>query len=265
MSEDPVLYAASDGIATITLNRPKRMNAMTDELMSGISDALAAVTHDKSVRVVILTGAGRGFCAGADLVQVAQEPTASAEPEENATGDVFNTAMRALMDCPVPTIARVNGAAAGGGFGLALACDITVAARSAFFVATFGPNLGIVPDMGVTWSVPLRVGRSRALGISLLGERISADQAVDWGLIWSAVEDDQLDAEIDRIAAVLRRSSPGTVTRIRSSIDAAIHNSFSDQLDLEMAHQAVLVPRNMRAGAQAFLEKRVPTFGGERD
>ena len=265
MGEDPVLYAASNGIVTITLNRPKRMNAMTNELMSGISDALAAVTDDQSIRVVILTGAGRGFCAGADLVQVAQEPTAPAEPEENATGDVFNTAMRALMDCPVPTIARVNGAAAGGGFGLALACDISVAARSAFFVATFGPNLGIVPDMGVTWSIPLRVGRSRALGISLLGERLRADQAVNWGLIWSVVEDDQLDAEIDRIAAVLRRSSPGTVSRIRSSIDASIHNSFSDQLDLEMAHQAVLVPRNMRAGAQAFLEKRVPTFGGERD
>ena len=173
--------------------------------------------------------------------------------------------MRALMDCPVPTIARVNGPAAGGGFGLALACDITIAARSAFFVATFGPNLGIVPDMGATWSIPLRVGRARALGITLLGDRISAAEAEEWGLIWSCVDDDQLDDEVAKAAAVLKRSSPSTVTRIRNTVDQAIHNNFSDQLDLEMAHQAVLIPRNMRAGAQAFLDKRQPEFGPERD
>jgi 2-(1,2-epoxy-1,2-dihydrophenyl)acetyl-CoA isomerase len=172
--------------------------------------------------------------------------------------------MRALMDCPVPTIARINGPAAGGGFGLALACDITVAAQSAFFVATFGPNLGIVPDMGATWNIPLRAGRARALGITLLGERISAAQAQQWGLIWSSVADDALDEEVARIASILQRSSPSTVTRIRQTIDAAFDNTFSDQLDLEMVHQAVLIPRNMREGAQAFMDKREPRFGGER-
>ena len=267
----PVRYTHEDGIATITLNRPDAMNAMTNGLMRGISEAMARVIADDSIRVVVLTGTGRGFCAGADLAQVASptERNDAVDTDPNSrpddSGDAFNTAMRALMDCPVPTIARVNGPAAGGGFGLALACDIAVAAESAFFVATFGPNLGIVPDMGATWSIPLCVGRARALGITLLGDRISAAQAQEWGLIWSTVADDQLDDEVARVASVLKRSSPGTVTRIRETIDAAIHNSFSDQLDLEMVHQGVLIPRNMREGAIAFMEKRVPHFSGERN
>ena len=271
---EPVLYSEEDTVATITLNRPEQLNAMTDPLMRGLSKALAKVRADQNIRAVVLTGKGRGFCAGADLAQVAKRPEEPAdgnakkqeqEKTQEQGDDDFNTAMRALMDCPVPTIARINGPAAGGGFGLALACDITIAAHSAFFVATFGPNLGIVPDMGATWSIPLAVGRARALGITLLGERISAEQAQEWGLIWSAVADDQLDEEVDRIVTILKRSSPSTVTRICETIDSAVNNSFSDQLDLEMHHQEVLIPRNMRQGAQAFMEKRTPVFGGERD
>ena len=263
MTDQPVLYTHADGVATITLNRPDAMNAMTEGLMGGITAAIDAVKENQEVRVVVLTGSGRGFCAGADLSQ------AAASPPDASTGDqsegTFNTAMRAIADCPVPTIARVNGAAAGGGFGLALACDITIAAHSAFFVATFGPRLGIVPDMGATWSIPVRVGRARALGITLLGERLPAAEAEAWGLIWKAVPDEALDDEVARIATVLKHSSPATVTRIRQSIDAALQNDFSEQLNLEMRHQAVLIPRNMQAGAQAFMEKRDPTFGGERD
>lgn len=269
---NPVLYAETDGIMTITLNRPAAMNAMNNDLMNGISEALANVTANESIRVVVLTGSGRGFCAGADLAQVASNPNEilvvdQDEDLENPVleADPFNAAMRALMDCPVPTIARVNGASAGGGFGLALACDITIAAESAFFVATFSPKLGIVPDLGSTWSIPRRVGRARALGITLLGERISAAEAQEWGLIWSSVADGQLDDEVMRIAAVLKRSSPDTVTRIRRTIDVAHDNTFSDQLDLEMKHQGILVPRNMHEGAQAFMEKREPEFGGERN
>ncbi len=274
--QPPVIYDYSEGIATITLNRPKAMNAMTPALMRGISDAMANVVANQDVRVVVLTGAGRGFCAGADLADVAegtdgaqahpQTPDQSQATEDAPSNeDVYNNAMRALMDSPVPTIARVQGPAAGGGFGLALACDITIAAHSAFFVATFGPKLGIVPDMGATWNIPLRVGRARSLGITLLGDRISAAQAETWGLIWRAVSDDNLDQEVKNTAEQLKRSSPGTVSRIRQTIDAAIHHTFSDQLDLEMTHQAVLIPRNMREGAVAFMEKREPTFSGDRD
>ena len=262
LTTNTVLLNQEDGVATITLNRPEFMNAMTNELMRGISQALEVVRSNEDIRVVILTGNGRGFCAGADLVQAA-EPKKPVT-DESKQGDDFNAAMRALMDCPVPTIARINGPAAGGGFGLALACDITVAAHSAFFVATFGPNLGIVPDMGATWSIPLRVGRARALGITLLGDRVSAEQALQWGMIWDAVEDSALDTRVAEIAAVLKRSSPSAVTRTRQTIDAAIHNIFSDQLDLEMTHQAVLIPKNMQAGAKAFLAKTTADFSGER-
>jgi len=272
MSEaEPVQYTEADGIATVTLNRPAALNAMTMELMSGITTAFTRVAKNDRVRVVVLTGAGRGFCAGADLSQAARR-LAENKPTAAETGadrgeieDTYNGALRAVMDCPVPTIARVNGAAAGGGLGLALACDIALAAQSAFFVATFGPKLGIVPDMGATWSIPLRVGRARALGITLLGDRITAAQALEWGLIWNAVPDEQLDDEVKRIALVLKASSPSTMTRIRKTIDSAIHNSFNQQLDLEMQHQSVLIPRNMREGAQAFMGKRDPQFNGERD
>ena len=260
--EQPVLFEKSDGVATITLNRPTALNAMTNGLMRGISQAMDRVREDESIRVVVLTGAGRGFCAGADLSQVAEGTTSS---NTDDTDDTFNAALNSIHNSPVPTIARVNGAAAGGGFGLALACDISIAAHSAFFVATFGPKLGIVPDMGATWNIPLRAGRARALGITLLGERIPAPQAEAWGLIWAAVPDAELDTEVARISDVLKRSSPSTSTRIRATIDAASHNTFGEQLDLEMVHQAVLIPRNMQEGARAFMQKRDAEFGPERD
>jgi 2-(1,2-epoxy-1,2-dihydrophenyl)acetyl-CoA isomerase len=165
----------------------------------------------------------------------------------------------------VPTVARINGVAAGGGFGLAMSCDISIAARSAFFVATFGPRLGIVPDLGTSWHLPLRVGAARARGIAMLGGRITADQAAQWGLIWDAVEDDELDARVDEVAQVLRRSSPNAMTRIRSAIAEAEHNTLSEQLDLEHQHQSVLLPLNMLEGAKAFIEKRDPVFSPGRE
>jgi 2-(1,2-epoxy-1,2-dihydrophenyl)acetyl-CoA isomerase len=270
MQEHPVLFHAADGVATITLNRPETLNAMNNGLMQGITDSLKTVERDHSIRAVIITGQGRGFCAGADLVGVAnKEPGPSNRANESSDArdgdDTFNTAVRSLMNCPVPTIARINGPAAGGGFGLALACDVTIAGHSAFFVATFGPKLGIVPDMGATWNIPRRVGRARALGLTLLGTRLSAADAERWGLIWQSVPDDNLDQAVADVVAILKRSSPATATRIRQTIDAALDNDFSDQLELEMTHQAVLVPRNMQAGARAFLAKKEPTFGPERD
>lgn len=267
MSDQPVLFEVADGIATLTLNRPESLNAMNGALMQGITDSMALINEDLSVRVVVLTGNGRGFCAGADLVGVANDESGANDSSaggDEGSGD-FNTAMRAIAECPVPTIARINGPAAGGGFGLALSCDITIAAHSAFFVATFGPRLGIVPDMGATWSIPRRVGRARALGLTLLGTRLSAEQAEQWGLIWQSVPDDALDVAVGEAAGILKRSSPATCTRIRQTIDAAFDNDFSKQLDLEMVHQAVLIPRNMKAGAEAFLAKSEPSFGPERD
>ncbi len=257
-----VKYETHQTVATITLNRPDKLNAMNNDLMIGISEAMAQVETDKSIRVVVITGAGRGFCAGADLQGVADSDNSSSAAPTHGMGDYFNPAMQSIHNSPVPTIAKVNGAAGGGGFGLALACDITIAARSAFFVATFGPRLGIVPDLGTTWNLPHKVGRARAMGIAMLGGRISAEQAEDWGLIWKCVDDEKLDEEVDQVTNLLSRTSAEAMSRIRSSIDAAENNTFSEQLDLEMEHQSVLIPKNMQAAAKAFMEKKDPSFEG---
>jgi len=269
-----VRYENMDGRATITLDRPETLNSMNHELMTDLRHALERVQEDESVRVVVLTGAGRGFCSGADLSTVGDGTDSALVAEVDAPApdggegtdedDAFLPAMRALATCPVPTIGRINGVAAGGGFGLAMACDISIAARSAFFVATFGPRLGIVPDLGTTWHLPLLVGPARARGISMLGGRIPAEQAAQWGLIWDVVDDSALDTTVDEVADQFKRSSPDAMTRIRSSIADAERNSLDQQLDLEFEHQRHLIPRNMVEGAAAFLERREPVFDSAR-
>ena len=265
VGQDPV-----GDVATVTLNRPETLNSMNDDFMNDISEAFGMVAADAAVRAVVLTGAGRGFCSGADLRDAAADGAQDIDPQApgDATTDsmdnVFHPAIRAVAECPVPTVARINGVTAGGGIGLALSCDIAVAARSAFFVATFGPRLGIVPDLGTTWQLPMRVGRARALGMTLLGERVTADQAADWGLVWRTVDDSELDAAVAQVVDVLRRSSPAAMARIRSAVDGAMQRDLADQLDVEMGHQAVLIPRNMSHGAEAFLAKTDPSFPGER-
>lgn len=270
MPNQTVLLDVVDEVATVTLNRPDSLNSMTNGLMDDLG--IAVQQAESTARVVVITGNGRGFCSGADLSdvgEIAPDPTSG----ESSTGsasqavaatdgmdDHFNPAMRIVKNCAVPTIARINGPAAGGGLGLALACDISIAVRSAFFIATFGPRLGIVPDLGSTWSLPGRVGRARAMGMAMLGDRITADQAEDWGLVYKTVDDDDLDIEVARATGILKHTSADAMRRIRDSIDSASVRSFNDQLEIERDHQAVLIPRNMAEGAAAFLEKRDPDF-----
>lgn len=270
MPNGTVQFEVEGGVATITLDRPDSLNSMNNELMDDITSAVVAAEADPSVGVVVLTGNGRGFCSGADLKAV-DEPADATEPARTteshgaaiaATMDAhFTPAVRAIKECRVPTVARINGVAAGGGFGLALACDIAVAAHSAFFVATFGPRLGIVPDVGATWTLPKAVGIARAKAIAMLGERITAEQAAQWGLIYSAVPDDELDGEVRRVVAILGATSGEAMQRIRSSIESASQRTFAEQLDVERDHQTVLIPMNMAEGAAAFREKREPRFG----
>jgi 2-(1,2-epoxy-1,2-dihydrophenyl)acetyl-CoA isomerase len=267
MSDTPngtVRYALIEGVATITLDRPDSLNSMNEALMRDLRAALGFVDDDERVRVVVLTGAGRGFCSGADLTTVTALDKADGATVTKIMDGAFHPAIRALIDCPVPTVARVHGVTAGGGLGLALACDIAIAAESAVFLAPFGPRLGVVPDLGTTWNLPRRIGRARALGMAMLGERIEARQAEQWGLIWKAVHDDKLDAEIAHVTDALRRTSPAAMKRTRASIDGSFERSLSEQLDIEMGHQAFLIPRNMTEAARAFLEKREPEFGPER-
>jgi len=264
MPNETVQYKIVDGVATIRLDRPDTLNSMNNHLMDDIASGIATAEADPTCGVVVITGTGRGFCAGADLSTIGPRQD---EDATNAGGAVtdgmdnhFNPAMRAIKNCAVPTVARVNGAAAGGGLGLALACDIAVVARSAFFVATFGPRLGIVPDLGSTWSLPAKLGTARAIAMSMLGDRVTAEEAEAWGLIYRTVDDEHLDAEVERVTDVLKRTSGEAMQRIRSAIETAPSRSFSDQLDVERDHQAVLIPMNMEEGATAFLEKREPNF-----
>lgn len=265
MPNGTVLVSVDDGVATITLDRPDSLNSMTNELMDDLRAAVETTEADASARVIVLTGSGRGFCSGADLSgdvggSPDDDPAELARATTAGMDDHFHPAIVALKNARIPTIARINGVAAGGGLGLALICDVSIAARSAFFVATFGPRLGIVPDLGTTWSLPARLGRARALGMAMLGDRISAEQAADWGLVYEVVDDDELDVAVDRAAQILKRSSADAMTRIRSAIDSAPTRSLEAQLDIERDHQAVLIPKNMAEGAAAFMEKRDPVF-----
>ena len=201
MPNGSVRFDLEDGVATITLDRPETLNSMNDDLMQDLSSALSEVEQNQDVRVAVITGEGRGFCSGADLNNAAE----TGSDITNGTpafsdSDFFNPALRSLHQCPVPTVARVHGFAAGGGLGIALACDIQIAVRSTFW---------IVPDMGATWSLPRRAGRARAMGMAMRGERISAEQAADWGLIWKCVDDENLDSEIQMATETLK---PSTIT-----------------------------------------------------
>lgn len=264
-----VRYELVDGVATITLDRPDTLNAMNDDLMIDLNAALEQVTADELVRVVVLTGEGRGFCSGADLSNAANQDGSDDGPDlgdvvADNMDDVFHPPIRLLAELPVPTIAKVNGVAAGGGLGLALGCDVAIAARSARFVCTFGPRLGIVPDLGTTFHLAHHLGAARARAVAMLGGPISAEQAAEWGLIWAVVDDDALDEEVAAVASKLARSSPAALTRIRSALAGAETATLSEQLDVEREHQRVLIPRNMGEGATAFMEKREPHFDGHR-
>ena len=267
---DVVRYEVDGPVATITLDRPESLNSMNDDLMLGLLGALERVAGDTSVRVAVLTGAGRGFCSGADLSAVGDDgpggdgTTDLGESTARGMDDVFHPPIRLLAELPVPTIARVNGVAAGGGLGLALGCDVAIAARTARFVCTFGPRLGIVPDLGTTYHLAHLAGPARARAIAMLGQPISAEQAEAWGLIWSVVDDDRLDEAVAETAAALALSSPAAMWRIRSALDTATRNTLDDQLDVERDHQRVLIPRNMVEGANAFIEKREPRFSADR-
>jgi len=263
----PIEVAIADGIATLALNRPKVLNALDSETVYAMRDALAGLRGKGEVRVLVLTGRGRGFCAGADL----KDPImADADPATRwrTLGAYMDAGMNALIrdihGFDRPTLAAVNGVAAGGGVGLALAADIVIAAHSAYFAQVFAPQLGLIPDLGCTWHLPHLVGRARALGLAMLGDRLPAATAAEWGLIWRAVADDALEAETLAIAARLRDGAPRALVSTRRMIDHAYGASFPDQLDHERDVQSVLSSSSdFREAVIAFNDKRKPVFRGQ--
>ena len=259
MTYETIIFENGGPIARITLNRPDRLNSFTVQMHEELREALSDLGD---ARVLILTGAGRGFCAGQDLndraVGVGDHPVDLGITVEAS----WNPLIRALTGLPQPIIARVNGVAAGAGANIALACDIVVAARSAKFIQSFSA-IGLIPDSGGTWVLPRLVGQARALGLALTGEPLPAEKAEEWGLIWKAVEDDVLDAEVDAIASKLAALPPLGLAEIKKMI----RESWSHTLDQELVRQRDAMrhlgfTQDYREGVAAFLEKRQPTFTG---
>ncbi len=258
-----VLSATEGGIATITLNRPEALNAGNKALLGGLIEALEGAAADETVRAVLLTGAGRGFCAGADLAALAWWPDGLTLSQgiEWILEEYWNRIVTILMQFPKPTVAAVNGVAAGGGVGVALACDIVVAAESASFVQVFGPQLAIVPDVGSTWHLPRLVGPARARGLAMLGDRLDASIAKEWGLIWECVPDEELIAESRRVASRLARLDRSAMVSIRTILHESLGRGFEEQLAVEAATNGRLgAGPGMAEGIAAFVEKRLPSF-----
>ena len=259
-------YAACSGVATITLNRPDKLNSLIGAMMLELYSALGTAAQDDAVRAVVLTGAGRAFCAGQDLA----DPAMSPKPGSNTPADVgdvvdtfYSPVVRRLRAMPKPVVCAVNGVAAGAGANIALACDIVVAVQSASFIQPFC-KLGLVPDAGGTWLLPQLVGRARAMGLALLGDKLSAEQAAQWGLIWKCVATDEFEAEVKAIARTLASGPTLGYVRTREAIDHAATSSLDLQVDLERDMQRELGnSQDYAEGVKAFVGKRLPVFVGK--
>lgn len=262
MSES-ILLSIDAQVATITLNRPDRLNSFNAEMHQALSDAMDRVENPESaVRALLMTGAGRGFCAGQDLSD--RNVAADAEvPDLGASIETwYNPLIRRLQNLPMPVVCAVNGVAAGAGANIALACDLVLAARSASFVQAFC-RLGLVPDSGGTWFLRRAVGAQRALGLSLLGDKISAEKAESWGMIWQVVDDDQLAEQAQALAAHLATQPTSGLALIKRAIHAAADNTLEEQLDLERDLQRKAGKADdYREGVAAFMAKRKPEFKG---
>lgn len=253
----PILYALADGIATVTLNRPEVMNALSTALRSELRAAIARAVAE--ARVLVLTGTGRAFCSGQDL-QDAQK--AGAVDFERILNEEYVPLLRDITECPLPTIAAVNGAAAGAGANLALACDVVIACESASFIQAF-TRIGLVPDAGGTHWLPRQIGMARAMGAMLFADRIGARQAADWGMIWEAVADDAFAAHVQARARHLAEGPTQAYRGIKEMLRQSFERDLGAQLALEAARQGQCgASADFREGVAAFLEKRPAKFSG---
>lgn len=264
MTAPAILFDVQDDVAILTLNRPESLNALTAHMLDEISTTLDRFDCARPIaRCLLITGAGRGFCAGADLASGIRPDRAHPVDLGKTLETNYNPLIKKLMHLPVPVVAAVNGSAAGAGMSIALACDIVFAARSASFLQAF-VNIGLVPDAGSTYMLPRLIGKARAYQLAMLGEKLSAEKAETWGLIYKCVDDDQLMEEAMKTAGKFAKGPTRTLGFIRQALAQSQDNSLSQQLDVERDLQrAAGHTDDFHEGVEAFLAKRPAQFSGE--
>mgnify|MGYP001254470769 CR=1 FL=1 len=261
MAFETIRYEVAGDVATIRLNRPDVLNAVNAQMHSELRAALKAAAGEDAARALIITGEGRGFCAGQDLSD--RNPNGSEVDFAESLDKNYNRLVRTLRSIEMPVVAAVNGVAAGAGANIALCADFVIASRSADFVQAF-VRIGLVPDCGGTYFLPRLIGRARTAALSMLGDKLSAETAAEWGLIWKCVDGDQVLSEAQALASHLATQPTKALALIRRALDASFDNSLDDQLDLERDLQIVATRTDdFREGVAAFLEKRPAQFKGQ--
>ena len=262
MSEISILLTVTGGVAEITLNRPDKLNSFTRAMHVQLREALGKARADASVRAILLTGAGRGFCAGQDLADVVDPATGKPGRVGNTLQEDYTPLIHTLQEIDVPVVCAVNGVAAGAGANIALACDIVLAARSASFIQAF-VKIGLVPDAGGSYVLPRLIGLARAKALAMLGDKLDAETAERWGLIWRCVDDAQLMAEARKLAAHLATQPTKAIGLIKQAMHASLGNDLATQLAVELDFQDRCAnSHDYTEGVSAFLEKRKPAFTG---
>ncbi len=263
MAYETIQYEVNVGVAVLTFNRPETLNSFTAAMHEEVQQAMKDARRNTAVRCLVITGQGRGFCAGQDL----KDRSVTAGDESPDLGEsiekYYNPLVRAIMTLEKPVICAVNGVAAGAGASVALACDLVIAARSAVFAQVFC-KIGLVPDSGGTWNLPRALGLPRAKGLALLGEKLAAEKAQDWGMIWQCVDDDELMPEAMKLAKHLATQPTKGLAAIKKLLNDSFSTPMHQQLEQEKyAMRALGQSADYREGVAAFMEKRKPEFKGE--
>jgi 2-(1,2-epoxy-1,2-dihydrophenyl)acetyl-CoA isomerase len=263
MSEPVVLTHIEPGYRILTLNRPDKLNAFNEAMHEALRAAIGEAEADENCRALMLTGAGRAFCSGQDLNDRILKPGEPSKTRDSLARN-YNPLVRRLRALPFPTVAAVNGAAAGAGCNIALACDIVIAAQSASFTQSFA-RVGLIPDSGGTWILPRLVGDARARALALIAQQLTAERAAEWGMIWRCVDDKKLMHEARRTCEHFAVAPTQGLALIKRALDASPTNSLDAQLDLErdLQHEASLLP-DYAEGVSSFVEKRKPNFNGRK-